>query len=234
MRAARSLGLRAAAAVAAAALMLVAPACGNRHDIVRSHADSHGARIAASLQDYATVLLSNNGSGMGDAQKSAVKHVAETGKVSVSDYETGLSGYRQCMLDRGYKEILFVDIGKGLKAEAPYAGGTDVQNKKYIEDRVNCELIHSGSISSLYEKQTGNPSLIKDHYEAIADCLRRANLVDASYTGKQYKTEYEAYLKGDSQWPYSFSEQEDSAVRVCEYSNGYLRADSDWPLEHVW
>ncbi|KAB5607953.1 hypothetical protein [Bifidobacterium jacchi] len=175
MRAVRPLGLRAAAVVAAAALMLVASACGGQSKEPQqgaSHVQSNSEKTDASMQDFAKRLLEENGDRMGDVQKAAVERAARTGKVTVADYETGMSGYKQCMLDRGYKEIILIDIGEGLKVEATHKSGTDAQEKKYGDDVWDCISMHSQSVGALYEKQIANPSLIKDHYEAVAECLK--------------------------------------------------------------
>ena len=239
MRAVRSLGLRAAAVVAAAALMLVASACENRQSQEQVSKPQQSERIAGSMRDYAKLLLEQNGGEMGDVQKSAVERVAETGKVPSADYETGLSGFRQCMLDRGYKEIIFVDIGKGLKVEATHKTGTDAQEERYSDDRYECNSLHSRSIGSLFEKQVGNPDLIKDPNDGIAECLKREGLVDSSYTGKQYKKEDDEYMKARGEgrkdaWPYSFAKDDYSKVNVCLFANGVLDVDPDWPWEYIY
>ncbi|KAB5607955.1 hypothetical protein [Bifidobacterium jacchi] len=239
MRAFRSLGLRAAAAVAAAALMLVAPACGYRQSQEQVPKPQQSERIAGSMQDFAKLLLEQNGGEMGDVQKSAVKKAATSGKVTAADYETGVSGYRQCMLDLGYKEIIFIDIGRGLKVEATHKTGTDEQEKKYIDDSSDCNSRHMQSVGALYEKQIGNPSLIKDHYEAVAECLKKEKLVDPSYDGRQYKAESEKYMdligeNNKTEWPYSFDKDKKAEVNICKFTNGELDVDPDWPWEYIY
>ena len=72
-----------------------------------------GARLAPSVSDYAEQLADKFAGSMDDRQREAVERVVETGEVSQSDYEQALSDYRQCMIDRGYREIIFLDVGGG-------------------------------------------------------------------------------------------------------------------------
>lgn len=238
MRAYRSLGLRFSAGIVALLMAMSFAGCGER-----TQAQSADAvrleREAASIQDYARRRLDENGEFMSDTQKAAVQRVADTGKVSRSDYETGLSAYKQCLLDLGYKEVFFLDVGKGLKKEAQHISGTDEQEEKYSNDSGNCFLEHSATIGDLYKHQVGNPELIKDHYEAIADCLKREKLVPASYTGKQYKKEHEAsfayYENGrKGKWPFSYAESDFARVNICLFANGYVTGDSSEPIEQLW
>ncbi|MFC5222854.1 hypothetical protein ACFPID_10230, partial [Bifidobacterium leontopitheci] len=110
-----------------------------------------GGRLAPSLKAYAAQLLSEHSSSMSDVQRSAVERVSRTGKVPASDYETALSGYRQCMLARGYKEIIFLNTGGGLKEEAMHRSGTKQQEEKYAQDSADCWFAHGAGIAHLYE-----------------------------------------------------------------------------------
>lgn len=52
----------------------------------------------------------------------------------MSDYETAWSRYRQCMLDRGYKEIVLYTMLNGIRRESPHKSGTEAQENKYRDD----------------------------------------------------------------------------------------------------
>ena len=140
--------------------------------------------LASSLSELAQMRLDLYGEEMSDKQRAVVESVVETGEIAAADYESALSDYRRCMLDLGYKEIVFVDVGKGLKVETVHQSGTAEQEMKYGEDRVACSALHSMDVETLYESQVGNVTLIKDQYDAVADCLKRDGLVDGSYTGE--------------------------------------------------
>ena len=47
-----------------------------------------------------------------------------------------------------------------------------------------CEDAYTTAIDELYRMQVGNPGLLQDHNEAIADCLRRTGQVEPSYDGE--------------------------------------------------
>lgn len=219
-------------------LTLTSTGCGTGESLDTEQAT--GERWASSMQQLAQSLIdAQDDPPMSDTQLAAVQRVVETGTVDVVDYETGLAGYRQCMLDRGYKEIIFVDIGDGLKTETSHASGTDEQENKYSEDMSACTSIHRRAIEFLYEKQVGNASLLKDHNEAIADCLRRRGLVDASYTGQQFQQEDSAHSRsfmngGTGTWTYSYDQSDAAEANICQYANGILSVDSSWPTEQLW
>ncbi|KAB5607951.1 hypothetical protein [Bifidobacterium jacchi] len=241
MRAVRSLGLRAAAVVAAAALMLVATACGGRpqSEAVPTTPLTAGSneKLAPSMQAFAQRLLRENGSLMTDKQRKVVESVTKSGKVSVAEYEESLSDYKQCMLSRGYKEIIFIDIGEGLKVEAGHMEGSRDRETKYRNDMGECMDLHYGTIDTIYRSQVGNTSLLLNHYEAVADCLKKADLVPSSYTGDQYRKEYNDWVMSDSnnkQWTFSYSKDNYAKANVCVFANGRLDVNPDWPKEQLW
>lgn len=184
--------------------------------------------LASSLSDYAKQLLSEKSSEwrVSDQQRPVVKKVADTGKVSVSDYEQSWSNYKQCMLDKGYKEIILLNYSNGMHAEAPHVSGTDAQEKQYSNDQDECSFSYVNYVDLLYGMQQGNPSLFADQNEAIVDCLHRTGLVPSSYTAKQFKKESE---KGK----YSFDESSPSS-RSCQVANSSVVADKNTPVEHLW
>lgn len=212
--------------------LLVAAGCG-----ASSETEISGERLAPSMQEWAAQMLEEI-DGVGEVQRQAVERVIETGTVEVSDYEQGLSGYRQCMTGRGYREIIFVDVGNGLRSEAPHEAGTDAQEAKYRDDLIACQDEHLSVIGGLYEMQVGNPALFSDHNEAIADCVKRAGLADASYSGAQFKREYEQYQQSmDSgngmSWPFSF-DRDTPESQTCMIANGWKSVDDTWPTEYLW
>ncbi|WP_152233527.1 hypothetical protein [Bifidobacterium leontopitheci] len=190
--------------------------------------------MAPSLKAYAAQLLSEYSSSMSATQKSAVERVSRTGKVPVSDYENAISGYRQCMLALGYKEIVFLEVGGGLKEEAMHRSGTAQQEEKYAQDSADCWFAHGAGIAHLYETQIGNPSLLSDPMEAIVDCLKRKKLVDVSYSAEQLKKERseERSTTSGSTWVYSFKDSPESST--CLVSNGSVTADTSDPVEQLW
>lgn len=227
------LGLSVVASVLAAAFMALALAgCGS--DGSQSAAPS-GERLASSMEELARQELEEFGDVMGETQRAAVERVVETGEVSVADYETALSGYRQCMLDLGYREIIFVELANGVKVETTHESGTDQQELKYGDDMSQCTDVHSRSIGYMYEKQVGNPSLLKDPYEAISECLKQEGIADMSYTGEQFKKEDMASRDGGGEaWTFSYPEEDAEAANACKAANGLLVVDNDWPWEYLW
>ncbi len=159
------------AACAAIALMIGVSSCSDSE--VSPETSESGARLAPSVSDYAEQLADKFAGSMDDRQREAVERVVKTGEVSQSDYEQALSDYRQCMIDRGYREIIFLDMGGGIREEAAHQAGTDQQERRYAQDSMECGDAHTTVIDELYRMQAGNPELLQDHNEAIADCLRR-------------------------------------------------------------
>lgn len=226
------------AVAAVVAVLSLLAGCSAKNSAPSPSAQVEGERWASSLSILAQDIL-NRYPGIGDEQREALKRVVETNRVSVSDYEAGWSRYRQCMIDRGYKEIILVDVGSGIKVETTHVSGTDTQEKKYNEDMSACQTTHSTYIVTLYEMQVGNTSLLRDPYDAVAECLRQAGIVSKSYSGNQFKQETEAYdqakRSGDNdKWPYSYARENNAAAAVCKATNGMIEVDPSWPREHLW
>lgn len=222
------------AACAAIALMIGVSSCSDSE--VSPETSESGARLAPSVSDYAEQLADKFAGSMDDRQREAVERVVETGEVSQSDYEQALSDYRQCMIDRGYREIIFLDVGGGIREEAAHQAGTDQQERRYAQDSMECGDAHTTVVDELYRMQVGNPELLQDHNEAIADCLRRTGQVESSYDGEQFRREYERYQNGTAdsdEWPFSFPE-DTSESQMCRVSNGWISVDQTDPVEELW
>ena len=218
----------------AVALMIGVSGCSDSEGLPET--SESGARLAPSLSDYAGQLADKFAGSMDERQREAVERVIETGEVSQSDYEQALSDYRQCMIDRGYREIIFLDMGGGIREEAAHQAGTDQQERRYAQDSMACEDAYTTAIDELYRMQVGNPGLLQDHNEAITDCLRRTGQVEPSYDGEQFRREYERYQNrtADSdEWPFSFPEDTPES-RVCRVSNGWISMDQSDPTEQLW
>lgn len=185
-------------------------------------------KLAPSMQTYARQLLEEKDPEwvVSQKQREVVEEVAETGRVSVGDYERSWNDYKQCMVDKGYKEIILEDYSNGMHAEAPHKTGTDAQEQQYGEDRHDCSMENVNYVNLLFGLQQGNPGLLANESEAIVSCLRREELVPASYTAEQFDKEL-------SEGIYSFDEAS-AASRSCQIANGGQSVDSDTEVETLW
>ncbi|WP_377939054.1 hypothetical protein [Alloscardovia venturai] len=70
------------------------------------------ARLASSLSDLISQELQDQD--LSDFQRVILERAKDAGGVSVSDYESAWSGYRSCMLGKGYKEIKLIKFPNGI------------------------------------------------------------------------------------------------------------------------
>lgn len=81
-----------------------------------------GARKADSMSSFIDQILSY--SETTDKAREVLERAKANGGISVSDYENAWASYKQCMLDKGYREILLIKYPNGMYDEAMHAKGT--------------------------------------------------------------------------------------------------------------
>ncbi|MCH9275825.1 hypothetical protein JS533_006010 [Bifidobacterium amazonense] len=157
-------------------------------------------RIASSLEAQIDRLLklSRNDSSYDAFQREALERAKETGRVSDVDYEKAWSNVKQCLYDLGYKEVLLIKYPNGVYRMAN-VGPSDVKVTsqmldKWREDKADCMFENVVDVDGIYRLQTANPSLYGNRYEAVADCLRRAEVVSKDYTAARFQEDED---KGD-------------------------------------
>ena len=182
-----------------------------------------GSRLAGSLDEYIDALIADT-EWTTDYEREILERAKANGGVSVTDYEQTWSRYKQCMLDKGYKEIILIKYPNGLYHEAPYQEGTTLQMAKHDQDMQTC-MADVGAVAQVYQMQIGNPTLFSDKNEAIVDCFRRNNLVPLTYTAQQYAQER-------AEGEYTIDRQ-DMEIRGCEVANGLFASYVDDPVEQL-
>ena len=138
-----------------------------------------GSRLAGSLDEYIDSLIADT-EWTTDYEREILERAKANGGVSVTDYEHTWSRYKQCMLDKGYKEIILIKYPNGLYHEAPYQEGTARQMAKHDKDMQTC-MADVGAVAQVYQMQIGNPTLFSDKNEAtIPRSSTRRNGLKAS------------------------------------------------------
>lgn len=186
-----------------------APSAGGGDDIGAMMCDHSGERLASSLDAYIGLMIDRARADRKlmelDPSGEVTRRIVETlersrrdGGVSVSDYENAWSDYRQCMLDRGYKEIVLLRQSNGVYTEAAHKAGTAAQEERYNQDMLACSVLHVVYIDAVYTVQTANPDLYANNYEGALDCLRRGNLAPKDYSMEDFRYDlYEAPSRED-------------------------------------
>lgn len=150
------------------------------------------------------------------------------GAMSVTDYEQSWADYKQCMLNRGYKEIILIKYPNGVYREASIYGGTPEQEAKYREDMPDC-MKDLFPLIELYGAQIGNPNLYSNKSEAIVDCMRRNGAVPVSYTANDYAVD-----KAKDDPDKATIDVRSTKVRECEVANNWFSSYPGDPVEHLW
>ncbi len=183
-----------------------------------------GSRLAGSLDEYIDALIADT-EWTTEYEREVLERAKANGGVSVTDYEQTWSRYKQCMLDKGYKEIILIKYPNGMYREASYRGGTEQQMAKYHNDANIC-MADVGAVAQVYQMQIGNPALFSNMNEAIVDCFRRNSLVPLTYTAQQYAQE-----RIDNEYTI---DRQDMEIRGCEVANGLVAGYPGDPVEELW
>ncbi|WP_288921073.1 hypothetical protein [Bifidobacterium pullorum] len=178
-------------------------------DVDAMMGDRKGERLASSLEGYIDLMIDRvradkklaelDPSGEATLRMvGTLERARKNGGVSLSDYENAWSDYRQCMLDRGYKEIVLLRQSNGVYTEASHKAGTAAQESSYNQDMLACSVLHVGYIDAVYMVQVSNPDLYANIYEGALDCLRRNGLVPKGYSMEDFRYDlYEAPSRED-------------------------------------
>lgn len=186
-----------------------APSAGGGDDIGAMMGDHSGERLASSLDAYIGLMTDRARADREltelDPSGEATRRTVETlerarrdGGVSLSDYENAWSDYRQCMLDRGYKQIVLLRQSNGVYTEAAHEAGTAAQEERYNQDMLACSVLHVGYVDAVYTVQVANPDLYANNYEGALDCLRRGGLAPKDYSMEDFRYDlFEAPARED-------------------------------------
>ncbi|MFC5221331.1 hypothetical protein [Bifidobacterium leontopitheci] len=182
-------------------------------------AESMGEFIDSLIKDPATT----------EKAKGILERAKREGGMSATDYERSWADYKQCMLDRGYKEIILIKYPNGIYREAPLkVSGTNEQTARYVEDMRSC-MSDLFPLIELYGAQVGNPNLYANKSEAIVDCLRRNGAVPMSYTVNDYAAD-----KAKDDYTKAGIDVRDMKVRECEVANNWFSSYPGDTREAPW
>ncbi|WP_033518090.1 hypothetical protein [Bifidobacterium cuniculi] len=207
------------------------------------------------MSTYIEFLLDNDktvSTHMSERQRAILERALDNdGTLSKADHEEAWNNYRQCTVDKGYTPVVTTVYTEGVRGSAPMVDvgdrGEEVLQKVY-QDNAECNELEYGNVGTVYRLQTGNPSLVQDHAEGVAECLRRNGLVDKTYTGATFDQEreesadlygklmgelgvQEAKRKADE--AYSF-DRNDPQVQLCHVTNGIDIRQENPDDSEVW
>ena len=199
-----------------------------------------GQKTASSLSEYIDQVIRDlqNEPAIAQADPSGktlkervaqLRRAKERGGLTVSEYESAWSGYKQCMLDRGYKEIILIKLPNGLYKEAGHRMGTSEQESRYSDDTDTCMALNVFGLDSVYNTQVGNPGLYRNQFEGILDCLRRADLTPKDYDVDDLRRDlYEQSPEKRA------VDTESPDARGCFIANSLWVASNNDPMEELW
>lgn len=224
--------------VLAVALSILLAGCSINKDATGAFSDSvtsesssengsaGGQKLAASLSEWIEQRESQGN--IAESQKTILDKAKSTGEISTSDYEKAWSDYRQCMIDKGYKEIKLIKYPSGLYVEAGHKQGTTIQESRYSDDSTECGDEYVADVQDVYGIIVGNPNLYADQAQAVVDCLHRDSLVPKDYTVSRFNKEFSG-TDGNTSF-----DMQNLQVRSCLVSNGYNVGYATDDTEQLW
>lgn len=113
--------------------------------------------------------------------------VLADGVITDAEYTQLRGDFAQCLKDLGLTVELFP--GGGFSVDE----GSNLNESQISDDAVpRCEQRTVGSVGLLYEQIRRNPDQ-KDEATIVVECLRKHDLVGASYTPAEYQRDLDAY-----------------------------------------
>ena len=187
---------------------------------------SPSEKLASSFRDWIEFTLDYaKGSGGGsDRQIAILERAAQSGKISVSDYEQAWSNYKQCVVDKGQPEPQLDRYSNGLYQQRGLRGSERKAGAFYAAS-VPCHTAEVLYVTMVYNVQVDNPNLYADPYMQFVDCLHRAEAVPKSYTADDYRRE-----RGTHEFSY---DTRAPAVRSCEAASNMAVGYQDDPVQDL-
>lgn len=169
-----------------------------------------GERLAGSFEELVQQYLDNEENPF---VIEVLTEATETGKITQAQYDAAHSMYTDCMKNAGYEEE-YTRLASGIIQVTPLDIDDDDAFNKYMDTATECadEL---APIEALYGAQQGNPDLLADNDEVVVGCLKKSQLVDASYTSADFLADLEDSFKNASYDP------NDPAAQECFSAGGY-------------
>lgn len=239
VRVRRVLAVTVAAVVLLAAVLLVAIHVFGGADgdapadaAVERKASSMRAYVDSNIEDLEADAQIDRYDPSGQAKETQLRilrQASETGEMSASDYRASWDRYKQCMTDRGYKEIILVDYPNGVIAEAPHRGGDAGQEGAYHQDMLECGTMHTLYVDYVYKTMVGNPDLYEDMYEGALACLRREDVAPKDYDMDDFM--FDMREASPDEFVVNIY-QPDAAA--CLVANGITIAPEGTPIEELW
>lgn len=200
-----------------------------------SSVSSVPSKLAANVSERIRTLMEEESDSISTAQRQILERtLGNDGAVGIADYETAWSNYRQCVVDKGYAEPIYAKYSNGLygsSTNADLSRMTDAERSKFSVDWEECWNREVGIVQDAFMLQSGNPELNGDSGAATVDCLRRADLVDASYSKKRYEEEYEAFT--DAQAGFFEQDSEGALAQAYQLAKSEFSFDMDNPDARV-
>ena len=205
-------------------------------------ARDRGQKIASSFDEYIdqTITELKNGQELKDLdptgeytqrQLQVLERTKQAGSMSAADYENAWANYRQCMTDRGYKNIILLKQVNGVYAEAGHLfDRNNPREHTYNKDMRECTILHTGYLSELYKDQQGNPNLFKNPFEGALDCMHRNNYVSKDYSLDDLKHDLYGGVTDKSQLK---ADIYGAQIPSCLIANNITVLPEDAPLEEL-
>jgi len=126
------------------------------------------------------------------------RKILADGSISAAELSDSRQRMRSCMHDFGYR---YTEHADGTTEAEPTARGsvTDVDDADADERMLECSRRFDRNVSLLYDDTRRNPEK-QDEAEIAVVCLRRAGLVNGSYSERRWRSEYDAGAFSFDEW----------------------------------
>lgn len=165
--------------------------------------------VASSLTERIAFLLENEPD-MADSQRAILQKALDNGgKISQGDYESAWNDYNNCVVEKGYSKPVHSVYPSGLHGTSITMDGNSLSEEaadKAIEDETSCNAAYKLCVDEIYRMSIGNVDLLVDPEEGAVQCLRRQDIVPASYSADDFEEEHTEFMEAATDGVTEFDE----------------------------
>lgn len=141
---------------------------------------------------YSSEIRDLQQNAQGTPHESLTFSILEDGQISDSEMLEAVEHFTQCMHDRGYDTFRMDPLNDNF---GELRNPERWSQEEYSKALGSCSIQTNGDVlASLWSSTRKNPNNI-DEDEYFISCLKKLEVIDPAYTGEQYKSDFDTFIR---------------------------------------